>query len=119
MKWNLYFPGHDVPKQIQEMVKFGVLIDTSFPEDPCPSFSSRLANGKVLTIHIGHPDVWKRHPSCLSRYTLSLKKGWEGKGKELWFTNDLEDMTVEFYGLYVDNGGQRGKFRLLGRVVDG
>jgi hypothetical protein len=114
MKWNLYFPDYDVPKQIQEMTKYGVVIDTSSPDDSCPSFSSKLANGKVLTIRVGHSDPLKRPPSCLTRFTLVFRKGWNDHGKEVWFTNDLEDMTVEFYGIYAENGGQSGKFRLLG-----
>ena len=114
MKWNLYFPDFEVPDQIEQMVKNGIIIDTTYPNDSCPSFSSLLSTGLVLSIRISHPDRKKRTPGCSIRYTLSTRNGWEGRPKDIWFTEDLEDAVIEFYSVYAEHGGQRGKFRLLG-----
>jgi hypothetical protein len=114
MRWNLHFPDFEIPDQIQQMVKNGILIDTTYPNDSCPSFSSRLSTGLILSIRIAHPDKKSRSKMCSFRYTLSTRNSWDGPAKDIWFTNDLEDMTVEFYAIYAEHGGQRGKFRLMG-----
>jgi hypothetical protein len=115
MRWKDLFRGWKIPGEILEMLSDGIVVENSQFGDDCPSFNSRLANGKVLSIKVGHQDVQARSVGCLTRFTLVLKKRWsDNHGKEIYFTNNIDDLVIEFYSVYTDNGGQSSKFRLLG-----
>lgn len=112
MRWEEFYPDARVPRHIIQLVKDGVLFDSSSHETSCPSFSAKLKSGKVVTLKVSNPDLSKRDTRCLTRFTLLLGRDF-GHGQEIYFTNDMWDLIIEFWEVYDRNGGAT-RFRLMG-----
>lgn len=59
MTWRDAFgPEFDVPAEVESAVASGAIIDVSYKNDVCPSFS--LDDGAMVRLWVEHPDVAQR-----------------------------------------------------------
>ncbi len=109
--WRREFPPeYDVPRQIEELVKSGVLQDTSWRLDTSPSFSARLAKGWIR-LWVEYPDLIHRIGSPY-RYSVEVTKSLNIPGRRLIEDDDLDQVMPTLMAA-IENLGYRRHWRLL------
>lgn len=114
------FPGgYKVPMEIQDLVKDGILEDTSWHGDDSPSFGTKLADGDLVRIWVEHPNK-KRRTGSEFRYSVFLQRDYARPPHETVVeTDDLGEALFHLMNVTQKRGGgrhgQKPRFRLLGR----
>jgi hypothetical protein len=68
--WRNQFRDHPVPPEIDELVSSGVVQDTSWGNDVCPSFEM-YRHGQGIRIWVDHPDPRQREMKTPVRFTVT------------------------------------------------
>lgn len=109
--WRREFPPeYEVPKEIEDLVRQGVIEDTSWALDSSPSFSARLVKGWIR-LWVEHPDILYRTGSQY-RYSVEVTKNLALPGRTLIEDDDLAQVMPTFMAS-VENLGYRKHWRLL------
>jgi hypothetical protein len=111
MAWSDEFPPeYEIPKEIEDLVRQGVLKDTSWRYDASPSFSARLAKGWIR-LWVEHPELMNRMGSR-HRFSVEVTKNLNIPGRRLIEDDDLELVMPTLMGA-VENLGYLRHWRLL------
>jgi len=68
--WRNQFRDYPVPGEIDGLVTSGVIVDTSWGNDICPSFEMHR-HGQGIRIWVDHPDPKKREMKAPHRFFIS------------------------------------------------
>ena len=112
--WREEFPGgYQVPREIELMVKQGLVEDTSWKGDASPSFGAWLRDNRLLRLWVEHPNYARREGSAF-RYTLLVQRGFTDPPEE-WIvgTDDLEEVLEKLLWT-IQERGREPRWRLLG-----
>jgi hypothetical protein len=103
-----------VPREIIQYVKQGLLEDTSWHNDESPSFGTRLADGTLLRLWVGHPNLHRREGA--PRYGLYVQEDFGDPADEtIMETDDVEEVLFHMLNVIERRGKGGPRFRLLGR----
>jgi hypothetical protein len=68
--WRTQFRDYPVPPEIEELVASGMIQDTSWGNDICPSFEMHR-HGQGIRIWVDHPDPERREMKNPQRFFIS------------------------------------------------
>lgn len=116
MSWKEEFPaGYDVPWELEKLVEHGVLEDTSWRNDPAPSFSAPLRDRAWIRLWTEHPTPEHRR-GFSSRYALVFQKDLTLPfGETLLETDDIKMALYNLDNLLEERGTKK-KWRQLGQL---
>jgi hypothetical protein len=111
MAWKEEFPPeYKVPTEIEDLVRQGILEDSSWGLDASPSFSARLMKGWIR-LWVEHPDLYHRMGSSY-RFSVEVTKSLNIPGRTL-IEDDKLSIVMPTLMAAVENLGYRRHWRLL------
>lgn len=106
MAWERWFPDFRVPKEIQKLVRAGVLKDTTWRHDASPNFDAVLASGAVVTFWVEHPNPNKRI-GMEARYGMTFVPPGSRMSEGVLETDDLHEAMEALKVFVRESGGPR------------
>jgi hypothetical protein len=101
-----------VSPRIMDLVRRGVLEESSWHNDVSPSFVARLRDGRLLRFWIEHPNESRRESGSPYRYLLVVQKDFGDPPDEVILETDDLNRALYATGDTVTKRG-RGGLRLL------
>lgn len=98
--WRTEFgEDYDVPSEVEELVRDGVLTDVSWHNDACPRFAVNSDSGMVFTVFasVDHPDPRKRE-FLVPRFAVTRDEE-DGEVVDLSTTDDVHELTAFLKGV--------------------
>jgi hypothetical protein len=106
LHWDRWFPEFKVPRQVVNLVKGGLLRDTTKCHDASPNFDAVLADGSVLTLWIEHPNSDKRIGQEF-RYGITVRHPQDPMSRAVAETNSLDEVLQALQSTLRERGGPR------------
>lgn len=104
--WRKWFPEFKVPRQISDLVRKGLLRDTTKCHDASPNFEAFFPDGQILTIWVEHPDPDKRIGQE-ARYGLTLRTAEDPLSRPLMETDSVGEVVEIVRRTFRERGGPR------------
>lgn len=116
MQWKEEFsPGYRVPFEIEKLVEHGILEDTSWRNDPAPSFGIALRDKAWVRIWTEHPDRDHRK-GFPSRFSLVVQRDLAMPfGETVLETDDVREALYHLDALLEERGTKK-QWRQLGQI---
>lgn len=116
MSWKEEFPaGYDVPWELEKLVEHGVLEDTSWRNDPAPSFGMALRDHAWIRIWTEHPEARHRR-GFPARFALVIQEDLGIPfGEMILETEDIKEALFRLDNILEERGTKK-QWRQLGQL---
>lgn len=112
--WAQEFPLYKVPDILSRLVADGLVEDTSWRNDPCPSFSAKLPDKNYVRIWVEHP-VKNARKEWPTRFTILVQPDLGTQfGRRVLATDDLTEAHLKLLDIVRGRGlrVRQGRFRV-------